>query len=868
MLKDTYDGDKLAVTLLMTEEANEEALNFLKDPQAVFTLDGQNYRAILNKESISGLYGLTLDSKNARPIPEALAKELIEAQDIDKMCDYILDTYEDGKVVPSKYKIESPCIFEYKNKKYNTTLGRALFNYTIMSIIDGDFVNDILDKKAQSKILKAADDRCLEEMKNNHYEYFTEVFLKFLNKWEEFVFVCADLFSPSIDMRIYATSDEYDKFRHKLIEDNKEAIANGDLEVYDKMESELTKKFKETNKADTRIFDSGSKLSYGGDLRNGLICVGPMPIGVGAGKYAISMSSLVEGTTKEERHLYAQSNIVAGYFRAMGPAVGGEIGKEIMAAFHDVRLDKAGSDCGRTVGQWYTIDNYFVDQLDLRYMIKSGGGVEQLTSESLKTKYFGKTIQVRSVHFCKAKTSFCSICAGEKPYIIARDNEVNIGAQKSKTGDEITQASLSKFHSSKTEFKMVDFNDYIVPAGGNYDIGRLNKNLAELFDIFRNLDHFMKINEASDEFMDEVIEDIDEILDDVIIKNPDAFDDLLDKEYVMDIHKLSVSKEELAERLTYFCKYAGVIIKSILNTFSGSSLFNNDNLTVLNTVECIVQYGVQNYKNNMINFLNAARSSDDMTKPTMIAMNDDPEYKFYRLYLSLFKVNKKDILISGDSIDSVKEKLTNIVISLNSDFCAVVSDNFVDDKAWEFSMNEDDDSIYLFAEPHCLILDTEMIKLDDSPEEVEIEEGVILDNATKNKMFSKIKSSNNSIRRRFEDAIKQAVQSSSKQKERARKSVGENLNEKSGKLDAELKKAKDEYRKTLSKAMQDFEASFIKRNNFKLLKMRNKLNFIYNKKRFNIESQLNENIKALNKKMHQRIHEAEDKIKDKYGYTG
>ena len=112
--------------------------------------------------------------------------------------------------------------------------------------------------------------------------------------------MCSDLFSPSIDMDIYATSTEYDKFRAKLIEENREELEKGNLEVYDDIERQVTAKLKETTKADTRIFDSGSKLSFGGDLRNGSSMYGSYAYQVGAGKYAISTSSLLEGTTKKK----------------------------------------------------------------------------------------------------------------------------------------------------------------------------------------------------------------------------------------------------------------------------------------------------------------------------------------------------------------------------------------------------------------------------------------------------------------------------------------------------------------------------------------------------------------------------------------
>ena len=83
-----FDGDKLAVSIILTDEANSEALAFLEDPQSIFTLSGYNYRNVLNKESISGLYGMTLEDTKAKEVPEELVKEIVESDDFEKVSNY------------------------------------------------------------------------------------------------------------------------------------------------------------------------------------------------------------------------------------------------------------------------------------------------------------------------------------------------------------------------------------------------------------------------------------------------------------------------------------------------------------------------------------------------------------------------------------------------------------------------------------------------------------------------------------------------------------------------------------------------------------------------------------------------------------
>ena len=860
MLKEMFDGDKLAVSIILTNEANEEALRFLEDPQSIFTLGGYNYRKVLNKESISGLYGLTKEDPKAKAIPDDLAKELIEGQDFKKMSEYIFDTYENGKIKTSKYKIESPCNFEYNNKTYKTTLGRAMFNYTICSIGGLDFENILLDKKNQERILNKMDALCMDALSKEDLAYFTGVYIPFLNKWEEFVFVCADLFSPSIDMDIYATSSEYDKFREKLLEENKEAIANGDLEVYDMVERELTKKFKETNKANTDIFDSGSKLSYGRDLRMGLISVGPMPIGVGAGKYAISTRGLLEGTTKEERATYAQSNIISGYFRAMGPAVGGEQAKEILAASHDIKLDVKGSDCGRTTGQWYTVNDYFVKELDMRFMIKSDKSLEMLTTETLKSKYYGKSIQVRAVHFCKNK-KFCNICSGNKPYIIARGDTINIGAQTSIAGDEITQASLSKFHQNKTQFVNVDFNDFITPA----DFGLTESIVVsdEFRETFMNLQEMNDVleNEDNDVLADEITDGIDEIIDDIFLKNPNEFQDVLDGTHELDVHRLSMTKASLQEELLYLCNTSGRIISYVMRQFDGTPLNKSDNINIINVVNYLADT-----RDNINYMLKRAEQTDNIMEPYLVPVNDDAEYKYYKMHMVAFSVNYMEAIAQGVTSDIVRETLDTLALDLNISYRDAEST-----PRFEFTVEEDidEENLYLIVSLRGLILDAMLIDLDcpypDAYEKpVNIEEAVVLDSVTKRKMDSKIKSNKDHIRRKYEQAIVQAIRDAGTQKKKAKDGINETIEHKSKKLEADLRSSKDEYKKELSKMLQQFEVNFIKKNKFKLFKLRNKLNFIYGKKSLAIDSQMNEGIKALKHKMYAKQKEAESKIKTKF----
>ncbi len=857
MLKMTFDGDKVAVTIILTKEANDEALAFLKDPQAFFSLDGNNQRKVLNKDSISGIYGLTVDSKDAHPLNDkALAKEIVDStvHSMEMLTKYTLDDWDEvkRKVIPSQFSIESECTYPIYGTPTKTTLGRAVFFKVICEPLNLPFVNKPLTKKGQDQILTTADELVLEKLRLGDKDFFTEQFIPWLNKWEEFNFVIADLYSPSIDMDVYATSEEYDIFRENIINENKEKIENGDIMTYDDIETKMINELKETHKkegVDTRIFDSGSKLSYNDDLRNGLVSVGPMPIGVGAGKFKISTSGLSYGTKKSERATYSQSNIVAGYFRAMGPATGGTIAKEILGASHNIKYGPKGSDCGRKVGQVYEVDDYFVEHLHLRYMIKPGGDLEQLTKQTLKEKYFGKRITVRAAHFCGRKGDPCNVCAGDRPYVVAASADtINVGAQKSRTGEEITQTSLSKFHESKTTFAYVDFNDYILFSG--IDIKESYINLIDEMNTFA-----YSISEGldSDVLLDDALTFLDEIIDDVVSDMPQEFMEFADEEHIDDLSFVgdmatSNDIDELAKFMA--CKAIDMDnLKNIIKDNTDMKLISNYGSSFENWFDGISQFSRNTQM--MIQALNNERF--EYAPIYMYEVSE--EHEWFKFCCVLTAV--EDSYTADNTLETICARVmeeAKLLIGELFDIAIILSDG-----VWYITAE------YKKIIPWYLIPDYKLFKMSEedrlrSSEEQDVSEAA--SDITKGR--DEIASLERKMRSKTETQIKQIINMYSSQKKKARANITSSMSDKAAKLEVQLRTDKEAYRKHLQQMLVDFEANYIKANKFKLFKLKNKLNFIYNKKSSAIEAAMTEAIKHLQRKNRERLKASVIELREKY----
>ena len=65
----------------------------------------------------------------------------------------------------------------------------------------------------------------------------------------------------------------------------------------------------------------------------------------------------------------------------------------------------------------------------------------------------------------------------------------------------------------------------------------------------------------SDELLEEIADDIDEVLDETILKNHEEFDEFVENEITLDVHKLSITKSGTRKRIEDIKRYVDVSLK-------------------------------------------------------------------------------------------------------------------------------------------------------------------------------------------------------------------------------------------------------------------------------------------------------------------
>jgi hypothetical protein len=121
------------------------------------------------------------------------------------------------------------------------------------------------------------------------------------------------------------------------------------------------------------------------------------------------------------------------------------------------------------------------------------------------------------------------------------------------------------------------------------------------------------------------------------------------------------------------------------------------------------------------------------------------------------------------------------------------------------------------------------------------------------------------MRSKTETQIKQIINTYGIQKRKARSNISSNMNEKAAKLEVQMRADKEAYRKHLQEQLVQFENNYIKANKFKLFKLKNKLNFIFNKKSTAIEQAMTEAVKHVQRKNREKLKASVLELKAKYG---
>lgn len=144
-----------------------------------------------------------------------------------------------------------------------------------------------------------------------------------------------------------------------------------------------------------------------------------------------------------------------------GTQVSGYQGKQISSSHQGEVLGEPGCDCGSTKYIKAYIGDDAFKKFPYRYFKGAGGKLVCLTPEVAKS-YKGRTVEMRSVMYCKTvgkEGYICSKCAGEFYYKLGKRN---IGLVCKNPVSELTQAALQKFHQNVIKTHELDLDKLLL----------------------------------------------------------------------------------------------------------------------------------------------------------------------------------------------------------------------------------------------------------------------------------------------------------------------------------------------------------------------------------------------------------------------
>lgn len=261
------------------------------------------------------------------------------------------------------------------------------------------------------------------------------------------------IFVPTWSERSITTTTEMEKKKKELFDKYRDQL--DDPLVVSKIEDELIALDKEYLKGDVSepfyAVDAGKKLH---EQRKKLYMTFGLAVAFdkNSGKYELVEHSLNEGWDASSIAVASNDIRRGSYNRGVETAKGGEQTKFVLRIFQDTEIQE--DDCGSTDG--ITIEltdkNYgnFID----RYLTNG----EKLTDDN-KSKYIGKTVNIRSPMYCKSKPGFCYKCAGD--YFKKTDNKA-IGMLALYITATFTATAMKAMHvSGITSTKINDFNKFL-----------------------------------------------------------------------------------------------------------------------------------------------------------------------------------------------------------------------------------------------------------------------------------------------------------------------------------------------------------------------------------------------------------------------
>lgn len=365
-------------------------------------------------------------------------------------------TLIDGKYVVKKSKFNTNDTFVLtKGEYFNTetvTTNCGLFIYNKL-LIEPDFkqvvgyVNTPITNSVQGGIERKISAALLEDgiTVDQMCSYLDR------NSWLSMQFIT--MLCGSFTMNTLKPIPAVMKEKKKLLDENKEALADGDIVAAVAIETKLKDMARSELKGDPGmdLYDSGARGSFDGSYKEIAIMKGPTYNPV-TKKWDVITSNFMEGIEKDEIGSFGNTVVTGAYPKAIGTGVAGYLSKQLNGALQGAVIDLSGNDCG-TKGYIETTITPFTSKLNMYTYIIEGDKLVLLTPKVMP-KYIGKRVKKRSIMYCVGD-KICRYCAGEMNGNIESEY---IGLMAARVASTILNGGMKKFHDSSAHTYKIDKN--------------------------------------------------------------------------------------------------------------------------------------------------------------------------------------------------------------------------------------------------------------------------------------------------------------------------------------------------------------------------------------------------------------------------
>ena len=324
-----YDGDQVTVKIVFTQEANEECEEVINRKSFFINSSGSNIRKV-GKECLQTFFVLTKDPYgDSKPLTQkekdyflSLTKDdftftnlvswfgnTVDIRDGDKTKTATHSKFNPSDTLTLSHK-EFPLVKEETPIK--TTLGRFIFHKILVEGLHFEHIFSYMNKVFTAGEYGKFDATIANALKDD--KITVDQMYDYIDTRDWFGLQLHGVITSSFTPGVVKLPQSVKDLKKKLIEENKEAIKNGDSRVMERIENQLIDATKKELEGDIGmdLYNSGARGSVSNHLKNILITRGAVKNPV-TKEYDIIENSLMDGLTKKD--IPTHSNIiVAGAF--------------------------------------------------------------------------------------------------------------------------------------------------------------------------------------------------------------------------------------------------------------------------------------------------------------------------------------------------------------------------------------------------------------------------------------------------------------------------------------------------------------------------------------------------------------------------